>query len=404
MASSNYTLNSHHHRWLWYLIILPLVPLTQFAMDIYVPALPALTNYFHTLPAIVNFTVSVYLLVLAISQLIIGPMSDAYGRRPVLLLGLFIFTIGSVIASYTNSIYLLIAARVIQAFGATAPSVLFKAIIADVFHGTEMLSIMATAATIWGLGPIVAPVIGGYIQHYVGWRYCFALLALYGLTMFSIVFLKLPETHHPHNQTPLHFNKLLTNIKRIFSNKSFIQYVLSMSLAYSILMAFNVMAPFIIQVYYGKDVLFFSHSALLFGMSYFFGAVVMRLLSKRLTEKLILQIAFIIMAITSVLMILLLITSKHTIIATIIPSMLMAFSVALIYPIYLSRCMRLFPDVGGLISSVTGFAGIGVSSLLIMLVGSIHVHNDWPLAIVFAIFASLIILLNIVIPLMKKPR
>ncbi len=170
-------------------LILFIALLTSFpalSTDLYMPALPTMSDQLGAPVALVNLTLVLFFVFLSISALFWGPMSDKYGRKKVLLATLPIYTIASVLCVISGSVYQLIAARILQAIGAGASTAVTLAIIKDAFPGRAREKAIAMVAIVGGVGPIIAPTIGAQILRLVSWRGSFVLLALVGC--FSFVF------------------------------------------------------------------------------------------------------------------------------------------------------------------------------------------------------------------------
>lgn len=169
-------------RFLLYMICL-FASAGQLAIDIYVPALPAMARYFATSPQAIQTSVTGYMIAYAFGQLIFGPVSDAYGRKRVLAFGLVVFTIGCLLSLTAPNLETFVFARCLQGFGIATTNLLSKAIITDSFAGTALMHAFTYMSIAWGLAPIIAPVIGAHLQTLFGWRACLVFLLLYSIVM-----------------------------------------------------------------------------------------------------------------------------------------------------------------------------------------------------------------------------
>src|SRR6266446_10357734 len=176
-------------------LLTALVALGPMSTDLYLPSLPGLLRHFDADIAEVQLTLSVFLVGLAVGQLVYGPLSDRFGRRPVLLAGLILYVVASAICALAPGVPTLIAARLLQATGACAGPVVCRAVVRDV-HGREgaarILSYMGAAMA---LAPTLGPILGGFLELWFGWRAAFAVMTLYGAAGLVIVALALPETN-----------------------------------------------------------------------------------------------------------------------------------------------------------------------------------------------------------------
>jgi MFS transporter, DHA1 family, multidrug resistance protein len=165
------------------------------ALHMIVPALPILAGVFHDSPAHVQLALTLYLAGIAGGQLVYGPLSDRFGRRPVLLAGLALFLAGSVLCALAWSLTVLITGRVLQGVGGCAGIVLGRAIIGDVWEREAAARGIALVMMAMTLAPAVSPAIGAYLAEWVSWRAIFALLGAFGAIMLTIAALRLGETN-----------------------------------------------------------------------------------------------------------------------------------------------------------------------------------------------------------------
>ena len=175
-----------------------LVAVAQISISIYLPSMPALAEIFATEPSVVQLTVTVYMLAAAVSQLIVGPLSDRFGRKPVLLVGLAIYIAASAAAMLAPTIEALIGARLVQSIGAMAGPVIGRAIIRDRFDRSRAAQVMAWVGLALAISPALAPVIGAAVHEAVGWRANFGLLVAFGIFIAYMAWAHLEET----NKTP----------------------------------------------------------------------------------------------------------------------------------------------------------------------------------------------------------
>jgi len=156
--------------------------------DLYLPALPRMAENFHAAPSLINLTLILFFLFYAAGSLFWGPLSDKYGRKPILLIGLVIFTVASVLCAFSENVYQLIGFRIIQAIASGAATSVAQAIVKDSYSGRKRLSILSLVASMTMVAPIVAPVVGALILRFTSWRGVFMVLAVIGLlTTFAVI-------------------------------------------------------------------------------------------------------------------------------------------------------------------------------------------------------------------------
>jgi MFS transporter, DHA1 family, multidrug resistance protein len=170
-----------------------LVALGPLSTDLYLPSLPSFTGVFHTDVARVQLTLSVFLLGFAVSQLIYGPLSDRFGRVPMLLGGLTIYLVASWACVFSTSIEALIVARFFQALGGCCGPVLGRAIVRDVYGTEQAARVLAYIGSATALAPAIGPILGGYLHVWFGWKASFYTLATIGALLLVPVLLTLSE-------------------------------------------------------------------------------------------------------------------------------------------------------------------------------------------------------------------
>src|SRR5215813_9387910 len=175
-------------------LLTAMVALGPISTDLYLPSLPGLARYFDVSVADAQLTLSSFLIGLATAQLIYGPLSDRFGRRPVLLIGLAIYVIASIVCMLSPSVPVLVVARFVQAVGACVGPVLGRAIVRDV-HGREGAArVLAYMSAAMALAPAIGPILGGFLEEWFGWRINFLVLVLFGSSGLFMAWQILPET------------------------------------------------------------------------------------------------------------------------------------------------------------------------------------------------------------------
>jgi len=361
----------------------------QLAIDIYVPALPAMARYFATSPQAIQSSVSGYMAAYALGQLIFGPVADAYGRKRVLAFGLIIYTIGCALSLAAPNLETFILARCLQGFGIAVTNLLAKAIITDTFSGQALMHAFTYMSIAWGLAPIVAPVIGAHLQTAFGWQACLVFLLVYSLLMWAILWRyreTLPAPVHLEPRT------LVKNARMVLSSPVFQSCFLAQGLCYGILLVFNIVGPFMVQITLHKDPTYFGYLALGIGLMYFLGGLSNRLHGPSFpTAETRLRVGAWTMLAASLAMLALAATVGLRVWTLSVPVLVMGFCAGAMYPTLMAKGNSLFPHIAGLTSAVLGCALLLVSSAMMALAGFVSVHALMPLAIFFAILAMTVV-------------
>jgi MFS transporter, DHA1 family, multidrug resistance protein len=225
-------------------ILVAISAIGPLALNIFMPSMPGLQKTFGIPYATAQLTLTLYLIGMAVCQLGYGPLSDRFGRRPLLLIGLSIFVCASVLASFAPNIQLLIAARLLQAIGGSAGIVLARAMVRDVFTREQSASMISYITMAFVLAPMVAPAIGGYLDGYAGWRGGFWLLSVLGSIVLIAAWFTLPETHV--NRGPAQDGaNLFAGAAQLFSIPRFVTYTLTLAFTSAVFFSFLGGAPHI---------------------------------------------------------------------------------------------------------------------------------------------------------------
>lgn len=231
--------------------------------DLYLPSLISISQYMTASIDMVQLSITFFMASMAISQIGYGILSDAYGRRPILINGLIFAIIGTIICLFSSSIYFFLFGRFIQGLGAGAGATVCRAIIRDLYTGHELI-IMGSYIAITGIVfMICSPLIGSFAEHYINWQACFVVLFILGLiNLFSIIFI-IPETNIACNKTHIKLANILKNFSRLLESKVFSTYSITAALMYGGIFTWVTAGPVILNTIYDLN-------ALQLGLCYFF--------------------------------------------------------------------------------------------------------------------------------------
>ena len=201
--------------------------LAPLSIDMYLPSFPTIREEFGTTAAQVQLTLSGYMLGFTLGQLGYGPLSDRFGRRPVLFSGIALFIVMTILCATASSIESLSVYRFLQAVGGAAGTVLSRAIIRDQFSGTYMARAMSVMLMFILLAPMISPVIGGYLLVWIGWRAIFWTLVICGFLAIVVVMIGIPESLPPGRRSQPGIRPLLRGYGRVLTHRQALGYVLS---------------------------------------------------------------------------------------------------------------------------------------------------------------------------------
>lgn len=229
------------------LILTPLVLSISLSMDIYVPSLPMLMNYFHTSQQAIQWTLSIYMFGVGIGQLFLGPISDWLGRRKVVLAGITLYLFGTFTCIVAKSIEMLVVGRLLQSIGTCAALTVAFAVVRDIYDTRTCAKVYSYLNALSALGPVVAPMLGGYLDvHYGTWRAPFIFLFLFAVVSFITTFFFLPETYPPEKRVGIQFRELTQRFRLILFTPSFIRNSYISSVGLTLLFAFCCISSYLL--------------------------------------------------------------------------------------------------------------------------------------------------------------
>jgi DHA1 family bicyclomycin/chloramphenicol resistance-like MFS transporter len=234
------------------------------SMDMYLPALPAVTRALHAPAATVQLTLTACLAGMALGQLVVGPMSDRWGRRRPLLTGLAVYVVATALCAFAPNVEFLVAFRLLQGLAGAAGIVIARAVVRDLYDGVAMARFFSTLMLVSGVAPIVAPLVGGQILRVTDWRGVFVILTFVGAALAVLVWTRLPETLAPADRHVGGTGEALRSMRRLLADLPFTGYMLTGGFAFAALFAYISASPFVVQEIYGASPQTFS---LLFGVN-----------------------------------------------------------------------------------------------------------------------------------------
>lgn len=234
-----------------------------FVTDFYLPVLPEMTGYFHTTPALASMSLTAGMIGLAAGQLFIGPLTDKYGRKRILVGSMLLFVVASLLCIFSGDIFMFNAMRVLQGLAGAGGIVIAKSMSADMYTGRELASFMALLGAINGIAPVCAPVVGGLMAGVTSWTGVFAVILAVGL-VFMVCSMFLPETLQPANRIRKSVIKVYGNLFRVFRNSRFTLSVMAEMACFFMFFAYIASSPFIMQQVYHLSPLGYS---LCFGLN-----------------------------------------------------------------------------------------------------------------------------------------
>lgn len=275
-----------------------------FSIDMYLPALPAIVEDLDTTRPMVQLTLSAFLAGLAVGQLVVGPLSDALGRRRLMLLGAAVALAAAVLAATAPGIGWLIAARLIQGLGSGACIVLSRAVVPDLAEGDRAAKAFALLMTIQGVAPVLAPVVGGFLAEPVGWRGLFWVLAGLAALQLAVVVLVIRESRPRSERSPATVRGILGNYAYVLASRGYRGYLVTFAASFTTLFSYISASPFLMQEQLGLSVRAYAVMFAVNGLGIIGGSMVNNRLIGLMPTRRILLIALGILVATSLLLLL----------------------------------------------------------------------------------------------------
>ena len=228
-----------------------------FVVDLYLPSLPQLASFFETNASMTQLTLTTAMIGLALGQLLLGPLSDKFGRKKPLIISLVIYIISTVLIVFSPNIETMIVLRVIQGLSSAGSVVISRAIATDLYRGREMTRFFGLLMTINGIAPIISPILGSLLLEYISWKGVFVFLALIGVVVLFFCF-RLKESLRVENRLQGSIFATFSTFGVIIKNRLFMSYVGIESFLLGAMFAYIAASPFILQSFYGLSAFIFS--------------------------------------------------------------------------------------------------------------------------------------------------
>lgn len=336
-----------------------------FSIDTIFPAFPQIGEQFGAGTLAMQQTISAYLIAYAAMSLWHGALSDAFGRRRVIIVGISIFVLASIGCAMSTSLPMLVSFRVLQGLSAGVGLIVGRAVIRDVFDGADAQRLMSQVSMIFGIAPAVAPIIGGWLLGWHRWPAIFWFLALFGVLLLASVMLWLPETHPRERWRSIKPRSLWHTYATILSNAQFRRLSLAAAFNFGALFLLISSAPALVLNHFhlGPQQFGWFFIPMIAGMMT--GAFLSGRLAGRMDGRRQVGIGFgLNVAGAALLFAYALWVDRLQVPQGMLPVMLMSFGIALVMPIVTLMCLDLFPDQRGAASSVQAFVGLAMNAII----------------------------------------
>ena len=373
-------------------VLAALTALGPLATNMYLPALPAMAEALDTGADQVQLTLSVYLAGLALAQLFCGPISDRYGRRPVMIAGFALFLAASLLCALAPSIGWLLVGRFLQALGGAAGPVLARAAVRDIYGPLEAGRVLSYMASTMSLAPALAPVVGAGLLLFFGWESIFWLLVLYAVAMLATLIWLLPESLSLELRQSVEPLVILRNYRMLLTQRAFVGYTLINAAVFAGMFAFLSGSSFVLIEFMGLSPELYGILFALIVIGFLAGTLLSGRYSRQLGHDRLIWRATLLCTLGGVSMAGLALAGVFSPWAVVVPYMLFMVGFGIIMPQSMAGALAPYPHCAGAASSLFGFLQMAVAALAGGLVGQFHDGTSRTMAIAIGLGSVLALL------------
>ncbi|MCH8619372.1 multidrug effflux MFS transporter [Undibacterium sp. TS12] len=387
-----------------FFLITAFLMLQPLSTDLYLASLPSLATVFSVPPSTVQLTLSLFVAGFGGAQLVIGPLSDRFGRRPIVIAGLGLYLLASLLCGLSQSMGMLIMARFLQALGCCSAVIIARAIIRDAYQPQDSIKLISRASTWFSAAPLLGPILGSFLQVNVGWRAAFSIHALLALILLITVILRLPETNLYKDPKATDISGLLRNYRIVLGSPLFWMYALPGALSYGSIFVFISGSSVVLIKVLALPTAWFGY-CFAFGVSgYLAGTVVCRHLHARFGATITLRLGSSLSLAAGAIFLALVIAGTHH--WSMVPSVMFLVMGAhgINFPISQSNSVSPFPQQAGTAAGLMGALYMLVAFIVGTVVGGSHNGTVYPLAVIACCMGTLIFISVYILPMLAAAR
>lgn len=345
---------------LWILVLM--VSVGPFGDTEYTPSLPRIAHELGISYGAAQQTMTVYLLGYALVQLIYGPLSDRFGRKPLMLVGGMLFVFGSLVCFFSQSLNILLTGRFVQGLEACAGAVLTSAAVRDSFPPERIKQVYSRINAAFALAPAIGPVVGAFVDDHFGWHANMLVLVAMSIMLLVCVLLFLPETHAVDRRRSLRPRRVVLSYRRLFVSRRYLPFIVINGLAIGVVYACLTEAPALVINVLGLKSSWYAVVAGGIFLAFVGGSMLSARLGAHLAARTIVLMGLLVILAASVVLGGLGLWATPSLPGTLGPIMLVFLGVALVVPNALGAAMRPFGRLAGSASAMIGFAQMGIAS------------------------------------------
>lgn len=380
---------AHRRSWGLAALLASSAMLGPFAVDMYLPAFPAIAEEFDVAPIALQQTLSVYLFAYALMMLWHGALSDSLGRRPIMMAGLGVFALGTLGCAIAGNVQSLWLARVLQGLSAGTGLVVGRAIIRDRFHGPEAQRMMSQMTLVFGLGPAIAPLAGGALLNLLGWRWIFWAIFAWTIGLLFLCARSLPETLAPADRHPLRPRALWKNYRSVLGRPAFGVLALVPALNFCGFFLYIASAPVFLVEHLQVSTWGFAWLFLPMIAGIMLGAYLSGRLAGRLSPLRTIRAGYAVLAMANLANVLICLFLPPLVTWNVLPIFVFTLGSSLIMPSVTLLLLDAFPTMRGMASSLQGFVQFALGAVVAGSLSPLLAQSLIQLALGMAAFTGL---------------
>lgn len=374
-------------------LIFCLIPLGQVAIDIYMPSLPGMVQDLNSSAMTLQWSLTVFLIGFSWAQLVFGPLSDAWGRLKALNLGLGLYVLGSALCVCATDSGLFLLGRALQGLGIGVAPLTGTAALGDRYRGRQLSRYTSYSSIAYSLPTIIAPVIGSYLDVWMGWRSNFYLLLIAGLAILIFANATLFETRSEVTRQRT-VREVIRQLRGLLAAPIFLAYICCMAFSFTLMVAFSINGAFFFQQTLGISVTAFGRLALYAGIAYLLGAGVNSFLLRWFDTLTLLKIGIWSTFASSLIFLLASGVDDQHVLMVFAPIALTLFCSGLIFPNAMSLSLSGFPNQSGLVSALIGFFVSQVAGLISFILSQFPTSSPIYLAMIYSLLCGMLAFLS----------
>lgn len=378
-------------------VLAPLVFSFAMALDLYIPTVPEITHVFQTKQSVVQLTLSLFMLTQGMGQLLFGPLSDQVGRKPIALCSAAIFCFASLGCALSSSITELIVWRIVEAAGACGMMVVAFAMVRDLFERDLSARVFSYLNSTIAVSPLLAPLVGGQMAAWLGWRSNFYLLAAIGVACMLLVLCFMTETQAQHHKIRFDW-RVFQRYKGIFCQRRFFPYVLLAACAISVFFCFFSISPFIIISLLHVPETHFGFYFAVLGVVFLVGSALAGKLTPRIGARRVLLSGIALLLMGALLMLLWYVFLGLSMSQFLVPVLFSGLGAAFIAGSSAGLALEHFGHMAGTAASLLGATQFMGSSLAGSLMMHRHIVSTQPYAVTLLVLSAVALLCFLLAP------